>query len=489
MKAFIAALFLILLLHGEAAGAFLQVKGAFHVHTNFSTGALSPEEVAAEAHREGIDSVIFAENLLLHFEYGVFPLRGLLKKVVEKPSVLRRGIGRWLHALEAANARFPDVILIPGVEVVPYYYWTGSPFRGDLTLRDTQKNLVVVGLRTAEDYRKLPAIGNGGTLSPPGPHLLQPALGLALVGLGILLMRTEREQNIQLKHFLLKGRKRHRLSGWLALGAGTLFLLEAFSASGLDPYQGDLGIGPYQRVIDAAEARGGMVFWSYPEARDFHTVRSGLVGTLTIRTEPHPQALLHSHGYTGFGAVYQDTVTLTEPGHEWDQLLLQYAEGRRGRPAWGIGEVGYHGPPNRLGNVLTVFLVSHQSREGILEALKSGRFYSVRPKSDYRLVLEDFSIGHGGGSQWTPMGGEFEASGKDPLRIRLRIGASDGRDVDVAVRLIRSGRLVDVRKGRTPFAETLKVMPPDRGRREFFRIEVAPPHRLLSNPIFVRSQA
>ena len=484
MKTLLCSLLVIGLFQGEAEGKFLQVKGAIHVHTNFSTGSLSLEELVEEAQLKGIDTVIFAENFLLRFEYGLFPFRGLLKRVAEKPSVVRGGIGRWLQSVETTQAKFPAVILIPGVEVVPYYYWTGSLFGRDLTLHDTQKNVLAVGLDKAEDYLRIPAIGNRRSLSLQWPHLLTSALGVALVGLGIFMVRAEREQKIRLKRFLVRARKRYRVPGWLALGCGALLLLEGFTASRLNPYRGDLGIEPYQGVIDAVEARGGMAFWSFPEAWDFHKVAFGPLGTVTIRTDPHPNVLLQSRGYTGLGAVYQDNVTFTEPGGEWDQLLLEYTEGHRQRPAWGIGELGYHGPPKRLDEVLTVFLVAERSRETILNALKSGRFYSVQPKPDYSLVLEDFSIAGNGSNEWTSMGGELEGGARS-LQIRLGIGTSDNREVPFVLRLIRSGKLLRVIEGTTPFSSTLEEAPPDRGQREFFRIELVKPHQLLSNPIFV----
>ena len=484
MRTLVCGLLVIAFFHGEAEGKFLQVKGAVHVHTNFSTGTLSLEELVEEAQLNGIDTVIFAENFLLRFEYGLFPFRGLVKRVVEKPSVLRRGIERWLQSVEAAQAKFPAVILIPGVEVVPYYYWTGSLFGRNLTLHDTQKNMLVVGLDTAMDYLRIPAIGHRRVVSLQWPNLLTLALGMALVGLGIFLVRAEREQKVRLKRFLVKVRKRYRVPGWLALCCGGLLLLEGFMTSGLNPYRGDLGMKPYQGVIDAVESKGGMAFWSFPEAWDFHEVAFGPLGTVTIRTDPHPTVLPQSHGYTGFGALYADNVTFTEPGGEWDRVLLEYTEGHRQRPAWGIGELGYHGPPKRLDEILTVFLVADRSREAVLDALKSGRFYSIQPKPDYRLVLEDFSIGGNGSSEWILMGGAVEA-GDRSLRIRLGVGTNDNRQVPFVLRLVRSGKLFRVIEGMTPFSEILEVAPPDRGRREFFRIELVKPHRLLSNPIFV----
>lgn len=486
MNALILVSLAVVFLGGKAEAAFLQVKGAFHVHTTVSTGSRSLEEVIEEARREGIGALILTENFLLRFEYGLFPLQALVKKVVEKPSVLRLGNGQWLRSVEAAQVRFPDVVLIPGVEVIPYYYWTGSPLRRDLTLWDVQKNLLVVGLSRPEHYAQIPAIGNGRRF-PPGPiRLFKLSLAAVAIGGGILLLRTRREREVRLKRFTLKVQKRYRLPGWSALGIGVLILLEAFLSSELNPYRGNLGIEPYQPVIEYAESRGGAVFWSFPEARDFGHIGMGRLGEALVRTDPHPGVLLQSDGFTGFGAVYQDNVTFTEPGREWDQLLLEYTQGRRARPAWGIGELGYHGPPKRLGDVLTIFLVPERSREAILSALKEGRLYAVQPLRDYSLVLEEFFIGQEGRTGWAPMGGELDADGRGALLIRFRVSASNGQEAPFTLRLIHSGKVLTVLEGTTPFERIVRATPPEAGRREYFRIEIKKPHRLLSNPIFVR---
>jgi hypothetical protein len=461
-----------LLLGGSAEGALLQVRGAVHLHTTFSSGILSPEELVEEARRQKLGALILADSFLLRFEYGVLPFRNLVRRVVEKPSVHRLGHKGWLEAVEAAQAGVPGVIVIPGVEVMPYYYWTGSLMRGDLTLRDVQKNLLVVGLSRPEHYAELPAIGNGGLFQPSPMGLVGIALALVTMGGGLLLLRARR--------------RGIRLAGWATLGLGLLALLDAVTASRLNPYRGNLGIEPYQRLIEYAEARGGAAFWSFPEARDFQKIGWGRLGTVTLRTEPYPEALLQSQGYTGFGAVYQDNVTLTEPGEQWDRLLSEYARGQRSRPVWGIGELGYHGPPKSLGDVLTVFLVPELSRAAILSALKAGRFYAVQPPPDYSLVLEEFSIGQENGNGWTPMGGELLAETRGPLLIRLGVSASDGREVPFTLRLIRSGRLLSLLRERTPFEAVLQTDPPERGTGEFLRVEITEPHRLLANPIFVR---
>jgi len=51
----------------------------------------------------------------------------------------------------------------------------------------------------------------------------------------------------------------------------------------LNPYRGDLGIRPYQEVIESVEARGGMALWSFPEARDFTRIELGRLGAYVTK--------------------------------------------------------------------------------------------------------------------------------------------------------------------------------------------------------------
>ncbi|HEV8306516.1 MAG TPA: hypothetical protein VGW35_02515 [Methylomirabilota bacterium] len=477
----------LVLLGCVAEGAPIQVSAAFHVHTSsFSTGELSLEELIREAQRKRIGALILTENLLLRFEYGLFPLRGVVRRVVERPSLAQTGVEAYLRALDAAQARFPDVILVPGVEVVPYYYWTGSLFTRDLTMWEGQKNLLIVGLSRPEDYERLPVIGSSRSSAPGVEGFLKLALGLvAMIG-GVGLLRRRRERAVRLTHFTVRVQKRYRAPGWMALAVGGLLAADAVASPALNPYRGNLGVAPYQAVIDAAESRGGMAFWSFPEARDLSQESVGRLGTVTIRTDPYPDALLQSHGYTGFGAIYPDTTTVTEPGRQWDRLLGEYARGRRSRPAWGIGELGYHGPPKPLDEALTILWVPERSRPAVLRSLRDGRFYAVRPRSDFQLRLDDLSIGQEGSTGWAPMGGELAATGPERILVRLRLSASDGRAVPVSARLIRDGRVVAEVQGTTPFEAVVPGEPPAPGAREFVRLEATQPHWLLSNPVFVR---
>jgi len=477
----------VLLAPAGAAAERLAVKTVVHVHTRFSTGERSLDEVVADARRRGLGAIVLTDNLLLRFEYGVPPVRGVLRKVVERPSVLATGLDRYLRAIEEAQARAPDVLLVPGVEVVPYYYWTGSVLTGDLTMWDAQKNLLVVGLARPEEYAALPAIGTGW--SPRHPRVLLPLLaGVGALGGGVWLFRLRRPRPVRLQRFTLRVERRYRAVGAAVVAAGALLTLDAVGSGPLDPYGGDLGIAPYQAVIDAAARRGGLVFWSFPEARDFEQASVGPWGGVTIRTNPHPEVLLQSRGYTGFGAIYPDTVTLTDPGRVWDRALLEYAEGRRASPPWGVGEVGYHGPPKPLDEVITVCWPAERARAALLRALGEGRCYALRPLADYHLRLDEFAVGQDPGRD-AGMGGELTANGSAGVRLVVALSASDGRTAPVAVRIIRSGRVVAELEGQTPFEATWSDEPPGPGRREFYRLQVVRPHGLLSNPIFVRRPA
>jgi hypothetical protein len=473
----------------EASAETIPVKAAVHVHTTFSTGALSLEEVAEQARRARLDAVILSDNFLLRVEYGLFPLPGLLKAVEERPSALRAGMTRYLKAIDDAQARFPDVILVPGVEVIPYYYWTGLPWNHDLTLWDLQKNLLVVGLARPEDYEAIPAIGNVRTFERGGARLITCGLGLGALGAGLLVLTGISERCLRLRHFTLRVRRRRWGLGLSTLGAGALLVLDSFNWSAVAALGGPRGIEPYQHVIDYAESRGGAVLWSFPEARDLHRVDVGHFGTVLVQTEPYPEVLLQSRAYTGLGAVYPDTVTFTEPGRQWDQLLLEYSGRRRERPAWAVGELGYHEPPKRFDEAVTVFLVRERSRAAILESLKGGRLYALAPLPDHHLVLADFSMRQTQQTGWTGMGGEFGARGQAPLLISVRVASSDGRAAPFVLRLIRSGSVDAVVEGTTPFQRILQAKPPRLGSREFFRVEITKPHRLLSNPIFVEARA
>ncbi|OGB91560.1 MAG: hypothetical protein A2Z31_08125 [candidate division NC10 bacterium RBG_16_65_8] len=475
----------------DAAPAFRPVPTALHVHSTWSTGNLSLDDLASLARVRGIEAVFLADNHLQRFEYGVFPLRGVLRHRIDYPSIVSAGPEAFLRAVETANARHKDVLVIPGVEVVPHYFWTGSLLDGTLTMHNAQKNLLALGLYRPEDYREMPVVGNAGAApwSLWSLWLASPAL-LAIPG--IWLLRTRHRRVIRLRHFRVTEERRRIVPGVLCLLAGILLLANnyPFRTPPVSAYDSRAGLAPHQDVIDFVAARRGLAVWSLPEARDYQVVSvKGL--RVTVRTDPYPGDLLRTDRFIAFAGLYEDTTAFTRPGHGWDQLLLDYLHGRRARPAWAVGEAAYHyegQAGKRLGDVQTVLLSERSDAIGLLEALRSGRAYCRLRTDDENLALERFQV-------LSPKAESAEAGSRltlepgDRPEVHAAIGSATGRRLSVEVRLIRSGSVVQTFRGDTPVALrwTERPLPPE--STLYYRLEARGPAglQLLSNPIFVQA--
>lgn len=138
---------------------YIKVKCVIHVHTTISSGYLSVGDYSRLAEEKGVNAVILTDNLLQRYEYGLWPLRGILKKVVEKGSILKYGPKRYLELIRKANMDHKDVIIIDGAMANPFYFWTGSVFKGKLALNNRAKDMLVIGLGDAKSYEDLPIVG------------------------------------------------------------------------------------------------------------------------------------------------------------------------------------------------------------------------------------------------------------------------------------------------------------------------------------------
>ena len=58
-----------------AAPAYRPIPTALHVHSTWSSGALSLDDLAGLASARGIEVILLADNHLQSFEYGLPPLR------------------------------------------------------------------------------------------------------------------------------------------------------------------------------------------------------------------------------------------------------------------------------------------------------------------------------------------------------------------------------------------------------------------------------
>ena len=483
-------LLLCLLPAGAAAavGEAVPMVAAFHVHSTWSTGSASLDGLAGAAERAGIQAVILTENYLARVEYGLLPFRRILRRTEEVPSLTPERLPAYLAAVREAQARHPGVLLIPGLEVLPHYRWSGSPWNGTLTLHNTQKNLLVVGLDLPA-MRGLPVAGNTEGVPIRWGLSAAAAVGAVLLAsAGVYLAGSRGRRRIRLQRVTVVEARPRRLPGLALILLAVLLLLNNFPtrAFPFDPYR-DAGTAPYQALIRYAAEAGGFTFWSFPEARDLHVLTRGPF-RVTVRTDPYPEDLLATDGYTGFGGIYEDTTTFTDPGGGWDRRLQEFALGRRSTPGWAVGEAGYHteGQAGKsLGNVLTVLWVRERTVAGVTEALRAGRGVAVQGTGAYRLGLDRFEVSAGGRA--AGIGGTLVAPPGAPVLVRTAVAASDGLAHPVEVVLVRSGEVVARRVGPTPL-----VLEYREGRLEaaadVYRVQVRGeiPHQLLSNPIFVR---
>jgi hypothetical protein len=73
----------------------IQIAGLIDIRSTFSDGSYSIEELVKMSKDRGFDVVVFTDNDRMEMEYGLFPLRHIIRKRVEKPSVLK-GAGKLI---------------------------------------------------------------------------------------------------------------------------------------------------------------------------------------------------------------------------------------------------------------------------------------------------------------------------------------------------------------------------------------------------------
>ena len=467
--------------HVAASDERQQLVATFHVHSTASTGDMTVEALAERAEQLGLDVLILTDNFSLRYEYGLWPLRGILKQRVTVPSVLEYGIERYLDEIAASQRRHPRLIIVPGVEVAPFYYWTGSLAERTLTMHNAQRNLLVLGLSKPEDYRSLPASGNPGSYSFDWRGAVNGA-PILLVAPAVWLWRPFRSAADR--------RSPRRMVSVVLIVLAVALVANAWPLSqpAFSSYDAGLGYRPYQALIDDVTNKGGLSFWSMTEARDFHEYGFGPLGTVIVKTEAHPESLLRTTGYTGFGGLYQDGRTINKPGELWDRLLQVPTDEQRPVPVL-IGELAFHGLKDAgkdLDRLVTVLSVKERTVPAVLEALRAGRAYAVGEGDRHvQLRLDEFRVLCQGGARSASMGERLDPVGARDLTVHLSISAADHGRHPVKVRLIRSGQVVAQLAGETPFLADWPDPTMPTAERMTYRVEITGSGELLSNPIFV----
>jgi hypothetical protein len=466
---------------------YLRVPAGIHFDSDVSGGKYSVEALAKICRKKDLEVAIITDHDNMRVEYGVFPLRKvtgfLIRKWTgqgEQSSISSFGAKKYLRLFEEVSARYPELILMPGAEAIPFYYWEGNPWKRNLRLMRFHEHLLVIGLKSAEDYRRLPSIANGypGEFSP---KVLINLIWGATALLGFHIFRKKRVKRIHFGNQVFKAPShRNQIIGALIFLASLLLLINnyPFLSPKHDQYHGDQGGGPYQVLIDYVNQRGGMVFWAHPEVEQRMEVNG-----IEVYTPPYHEHLLETHGYTGFAIFWEGMNHVGKPGGIWDRILNEYCQGKRKKPVWAIGELDFEGEGN-LENVketATVLSLREKSRKGVLEALRTGRMYATRNFASQWLTLEEFSVGDS--YEVATMGGTLRTH--EPPHIRIKFAAT--QPMDFRVQVIRDGKII----GTFPIPNSGVVEFDDRtaprGGKVYYRILASGGDWvfLASNPIFV----
>lgn len=376
------------------------------------------------------------------------------------------GRKRILEIAELAKKSHVDVVLLTDLLYEGYEYglW---PFRGLIKARVERDSILKGGadryLKEIEEAnQRVPGVLmiDGTAATPfyywsgslwPGPLILNNrAKDFLVIGLG----KAEAYENLPV------------------IGTGK---------SGFSPYEGEKYAGPYQRFIDYTNQKGGLVFWSHPNAEEHRGFKEIWGGRIRVDTTPYSEDMAATFRYTGFGVFSVELAQIDSPEHKglsslggiWDRLLLEYCQGRRKEPLWALGEVDYNGEEiSSLDSILNILTVKEKSREEVLGALKEGRLYLIAlDRQGRRMVLHDFSVQDSGSA----------------LLIKLSLAHETGSSGAVHLVLIRNGEVLQEWEQPLPVDYEFRdsIAP---STMSYYRLIVQSNEggRLLSNPIFAR---
>lgn len=468
------------------SNAMEWVPAVIHLDTNISDGTLSPEEMIQKVKDAGINVAVINDKDNLRVEYGLFPLRKIIRMVEERNSIMTYGAKNYLDRIADISKKNPDMTIIAGVEAVPFYFWQGSYFTDNLKLINFHKHLLIIGLEKSEDFEGIPSISHNNPLQFDLWCLIN-ILPIFLMPLGLWMALHKKIEHVQLMQLRVKKEKRpYLIIGMLALFTGAVFTINnfPFGTPLYDQYHGDMGALPYQNLIDYVEKKGGMVFFAHPDVDARHKI-----GEIEINTPPYSEELLKTQNYTGFAVFAEGMKYAGKTGGVWDKVLKEYINGKRKKPVWAIGELDYK-EGDWMGETQTVFLVdkNNNNKANILDALKNGRMYAVYGMSP---ILETFQIWDDKKGEWVDMGGEAAVDNK--IRLKIKVSLPELEKKAMKLKIIREGEVIkeiDLMEGINIEWEDESIIKTfgdkhfNAGKKTYYRIDID--SRLISNPIFVR---
>ncbi len=403
---------------------------AIHMHSNLSSGGRSITEMAEVAKKNNIRVIIVTDLYHEKYEYGIKPFQSIFKRAVERNSIMKFGAKKYFEEIEKAGSIHPEVLVMDGTAVTPFYFWSGDIWKGPLVLNNRAKDFLVLGLGRPERYQNLPILGNGRSnfnayegdqFSAPYQEFIEKVPEDVLV----FWSHPEANEHVEFKKIFGK----------------TVFL----------------DTPPYREALLSTHDYTGF----------------GLMA-LELGEINNP--------------VYSSAAST---GDVWDKTLVEYCLGKRAKPVWVIGEVDYNGIPGGITDMDSILnmVFAPAIPEEILKALASGKLYLIAPsKNGARVVLNEFSVFDPPTAGKVSSGETLKISEPPVIHFSASMSGSEAQKFEI--HLVRNGMIIQDWIRTTPFSIEFTDEEIPRGK-SYYRIVAFTqdsPDRLLTNPIFVETR-
>ena len=438
-------------------------------------------ELTRIATNYGIDVVFLSDSMVESIQYGVPWLRHVLWVNWNNRSVMRDGPETFLSLVARENARQANVLYVPGVEITPRYYWAGSLLTGNLTCHNHQRNIIALGIDDADVLREIPITAGYAR----GLHAFWRCITLLLMALflGALFAAVFGAPVLARRSSFQTGELRRSFLTVMLLPLIAIMVVLNLIAGrnpDFDVYAADKPAKFEQRTLSYLEQQRIPCFWAHPEAFDRHDFGFGFL-RLAIRTEPYPEILRQTTGYTGFAGINEGANNLIMPESLWDSVLMQGLRDPERKAAWCFGEMLYHyegQAGKKMGNVQTMVWSEEREQAALLEAIRRGRFYARRNSDNQSLTLEEWRV-------CGACSGERVRACEDAVPVSLAVSASMP-GARLSVQVLRNGKAIRNETLAAPFRlDFFDDLPGN--EPVYYRALVFAEHpvKLATNPVFV----
>jgi len=380
--------------------------GVFRINSNISSGDKSIETIVDQAKDSGINFIVMSDQFLVYAEYGLPPFENVIKISQSQKSILSYGIEKYFNRLQKVDDENPTLIVIPGVDIAPHYYWSGNPLNSTLTAHQFSQQLTVFGPSDVGFYKNIPVIHNepAGFFFPSTIIALLPIV-LTFIGITLFFKKALKYVDSQNKKHIVPSRKRAKLFGICLILLGIIWSCDNrpfYQKKSFDQYSMSTP-SLYQKIFDyirSAEKKlpdkkiKPGIIWSAPEA----TMKNKKL-LASLVTLPFIPDIKNTDNHNGFAGLYGDVSTAHIPGSFWDDLLLDYCNNKRESAAIIVGERDWHGR-GALSidfiKTVTMFRKSEYEKQvgrgEIVNAIIQGQSYAVVRKSNQEIILTEVKL-------------------------------------------------------------------------------------------------